>query len=151
MFCCLPVIAGAVMIWRSDWQTTKAVSLWGFFMLPVFAGTQVMILSLVAANTAGHTKKAVTSGLVWASYSTSNGVAPLLIKTQETASHYPSAFIPIIAMMSLVFILLGMYRVYIFSLNEKRDSVRLVDRDEAVRTGFLDITDRENDNFRYQA
>jgi hypothetical protein len=25
MFCCLPVIAGAVMIWRSDWHKTKAV------------------------------------------------------------------------------------------------------------------------------
>ncbi|KAG0646455.1 putative transporter [Hyphodiscus hymeniophilus] len=151
MFCCLPVFTGAFMIWRSDWQKNRAVSLWGFFMVTTFSGTQVMILSLVAANTAGHTKKAITSGLVWASYSTSNGIAPLLVKTEEKASHYPSAFIPIIATMVLVFVLLVLYRVYVLCLNKKRDSIRLVDMDEAARTGFLDITDRENGNFRYQA
>ena len=150
MFCCLPVIAGAVMIWKSNWPHTKAASLWGFFMLTVFSGTQVMVLSLVGANTAGHTKKAITAGLVWAAYSVSNGIAPLLVKTQETAQHYPSSLIPIISLMSLVFVLLGIYRIYIMHLNKKRDSVKLVDRDSAARTGFLDITDRENENFRYQ-
>lgn len=119
-------------------------------MLTVFSGTQVMVLSLVGANTAGHTKKAITAGLVWAAYSVSNGIAPLLVKTQETARHYPSSLIPIISLMSLVFVLLGIYRIYIMHLNKKRDSVKLVDRDSAARTGFLDITDRENENFRYQ-
>jgi uncharacterized membrane protein len=150
MFCCLPVITGAIMIWRSNWEQTKAVSLWGFFILTIFSATQVMVLSLVGANTAGHTKKAVTAGLVWASFSASNGVAPLLVKTQEKAQHYPSAFIPILALMSLVFVLLGIYRTYVMHLNKKRDSVRLVDKDAAGRTGFLDITDSENENFRYQ-
>jgi hypothetical protein len=51
--------------------------------------------------------------------------------------------------MSLVFILLGTYRTYAMYLNKKRDSVRLVDKDVAARTGFLDITDHENENFRY--
>ena len=109
-----------------------------------------MVLSLVGANTAGHTKKAITAGLVWAAYSVSNGSAPLLVMTQETARHYPSSLIPIISLMSLVFVLLGIYRIYIMHLNKKRDSVKLVDRDSAARTGFLDITDRENENFRYQ-
>jgi hypothetical protein len=149
MFCCLPVIAGSAMIWKSNWHH-KAVPLWGFFIITVFSATYLMILSLVAANTAGHTKKAVTAGLVWASYSLSNGVAPLLVKTQEQANHYPSAFITIISMMSLTFVLLACYRAYILYLNKKRDNLRLVDQDAAVITGFLDITDLENENFRYQ-
>lgn len=110
-----------------------------------------MILSLVAANTAGHTKKAITAGLVWASYSASNGVAPLLVKTQEQSSHYPTAFITIISMMLLIFVLLVFFRTYLFYLNKKRDDVGPVDQDIAAMTGFLDITDRENENFRYQA
>ena len=149
MFCCLPVIAVSGMIWKSNWQH-KAVPLWGFFMLAVFSATYLMILSLVAANPAGHTKKAITAGLVWASYSVSNGVAPL-VKTQEQSSHYPTAFIPIISMMSLTFVLLGCFRTYLWYLNRQRDGVGPVDQAAAAMTGFLDITDRENENFRYQA
>ena len=116
-----------------------------------FSATQAMILSLVGANTAGHTKKAVTAGLVWGSYSTSNGIAPLLVKTTEKQRHYPSAFIPIMAMMTLTFVLLGIYRIYMLHLNRKKDRVMLVDMNAAARTGFLDITDTQNENFRYQA
>ncbi|KAK9326707.1 major facilitator superfamily domain-containing protein [Lipomyces starkeyi] len=151
MFCCLPVVTGCAMVWKSNWEHNKAVALWGFFMLPIFSGTQVMILSLVGANTAGHTKKAVTAGLVWGSYSISNGIAPLMVKTTETTMHYPSAFIPIMVMMALTFVLLTLYRMYLFHLNKMKDSVILVDADAAARTGFLDITDLENENFRYQA
>ncbi|KIM98676.1 hypothetical protein OIDMADRAFT_43519 [Oidiodendron maius Zn] len=151
MICCLPVIAGCAMVWKSDWQHNRAAALWGFFMLTIFSATQAMILSLVGANTAGHTKKAVTAGLVWGSYSISNGIAPLLVKTTEKQQHYPSAFIPIMAMMTLTFVLLGIYRIYMLLLNRKKDSVMLVDMSAAARTGFLDITDTQNENFRYQA
>ena len=139
------------MVWKSDWQHSRAAALWGFFMLTIFSATQAMILSLVGANTAGHTKKAVTAGLVWGSYSTSNGIVPLLVKTTEKQRHYPSAFIPIMAMMTLTFVLLGIYRIYILHLNRKKDRVMLVDMNAAARTGFLDITDTQNENFRYQA
>lgn len=110
-----------------------------------------MILTLMAANTAGHTKKAVTAGVVWASYCIANGIAPLTVRTEEEAGHYPSAFITILVMMSLVFVLLALFRAYIFHLNKKRDETGTVDRNEAAMTGFLDMTDRANPNFRYQA
>lgn len=139
------------MVWKSDWEHNRAAALWGFFMLTIFSATQAMILSLVGANTAGHTKKAVTAGLVWGSYSISNGIAPLLVKTTEKQRHYPSAFIPIMAMMTLTFVLLGIYRIYMVHLNRKKDSVMLVDMNAAARTGFLDITDTQNENFRYHA
>jgi hypothetical protein len=50
------------------------------------------MLALSAANTDGHTKKAFTSGLIWAAWGISNGVAPLWIKTLEAVHHYPSLF-----------------------------------------------------------
>ena len=104
-------------------------------MITVFSATFVMILSLVAANTAGHTKKAVTAGAVWVAYSASNGVAPLLVRTQEEAKHYPTAFIVIISMISFTFVLLLLYRNYVFYLNRRKDNVRLVDKDAAAMTG----------------
>ena len=92
MFSCLPVIAGALMVWKSDWQENKAIPLWGFYLTSVFSTTLVMVLTLMAANTAGHTKKAITSGLVWASYCASNGIAPLTVRTQEQKEHFPTAW-----------------------------------------------------------
>jgi prolipoprotein diacylglyceryltransferase len=151
MFSCLTVMTGSIMIWQSNWQHTKAVPLWGFYLASVFSSTLVMILALMAANTAGHTKKAATSGLVWASYCASNGIAPLTVKTQEETNHYPTAWIIILSMTSLTFILLGLFRIYLLNLNKKRDEARLVDRTEAATTAFMDMTDGENENFRYQA
>jgi hypothetical protein len=143
------------MVWQSDdWasaSSNRGVPLWGFFMMAVFATTFVMILALMAANTAGHTKKAVTAGLVWASYCISNGIAPITVRTQEEAEHYPTAFIIILVMMSITFCLLIGFRFYVLNLNSKRDAIKLVSRDEAALTAFLDITDLTNQNFRYSA
>ena len=52
--------------------------------------------------------------------------------------------------MSLTFILLGLFRQYVLYLNMKRDRFKTVNRDEAARTAFMDITDRVNENFRYE-
>ncbi len=111
-----------------------------------------MILTLMAANTAGHAKKAVTSGLVWASYCASNGVAPLTVLTQEVGAHYPTAWKLILSMMSLTFVLLAGFRTHTcFDLNKKRDQVKIVSTEEAARTAFLDMTDFANENFPYEA
>ena len=118
-------------------------------MLSTFSTTYVMILSLMSANTAGHTKKAVTAGLVWVSYSISNGIAPISVLTQEKDAHYPTAFKLIIAFMSSTFVLLVLLRLYLMRQNKKRDAVKLVSREESARTAFLDMTDMKNQNFRY--
>ncbi|GJN71494.1 hypothetical protein PLICBS_005559 [Purpureocillium lilacinum] len=150
MVSCLPVIAGSVMVWKSDWST-KMTPLWGFYLTSIFATTVVMVLTLMAANTAGHTKKAVTSGLVWASYCASNGIAPLTVRTQEKDDHYPTAWKIILSMTSLSFVLLAVFRWYLLHLNKKKDQVKLVNHEEAARTAFMDMTDRANENFRYEA
>ncbi len=108
-----------------------------------------MLLSIMTANTAGHTKKAVTAGLVWASYCISNGIAPVTILTPEEKDHYPTAFKLIIAFMSVTFALLVVLRFYLVRSNKKRDAVKLVSRDESARTAFMDMTDMMNQNFRY--
>lgn len=141
------------MVWKSgDWtskQTNRGIPLWGFYMMTVFSTTYVMVLALMAANTAGHTKKAITAGLVWASYCVSNGIAPITVLTQEEKAHYPTAFIIIICMMSVVFVMLGCFRWYVLGLNRKRDAIKLVSREEAAMTAFLDMTDLKNENYRF--
>ena len=152
LFAGLPPIAGSVMVWKSGpWgsQYPKAQPLWGFYMMSTFSTTYVMTLALMTANTAGHTKKAVTAGLVWASYCISNGIAPISVLTQEEKDHFPTAFILIISFMSTCFVLLLVLRWHLMSMNKKRDAVRLISREESARTAFLDMTDKKNQNFRY--
>lgn len=142
------------MVWQSDSWTSKTsnrgVPLWGFYMIAVASTTYVMNLALMAANTAGHTKKAFTAGLVWASYCISNGIAPITVLTQEEKQHYPTAFIIILVFMSLTFLLLLAFRFYLQGLNNKRDAIGVASRNAAAMTGFNDTTDLKNENFRFQ-
>ena len=137
------------MIWKSSW-VNKSIPLWGLFLLGFFPAIYVMVLSLMTANTSGHTKKAMTSGLVWAAYCTSNGVAPLTVLTQEQVAHYPTCFKIILSALGLTFVLLGSFRFYLLSKNKKRDAKEPFDEARALATGFYDLTDGENPYFRYR-
>jgi sugar phosphate permease len=148
MFACLPTLAGCIVIWKSSWTTYDA-PLAGFYLLGFFAIIYVMILAMTSANTAGHTKKAFTSGLVWAAYCFGNGIAPLLVRTTEQAEHYPTLFKALIAFISATFVLTLALRFLLIGKNKSRDQRGLVLEDDAARTGFEDLTDGENPNFRY--
>lgn len=136
------------MVWKASWAAV-ATPLAGFLLLGFFVTPYVMILSLMSANTGGHTKKAVTTAMVWGAYCTSNGVAPLLVRTTEAAKHYPSLFIPLMVLLSLCAIVLLGLQFYLRYCNKKRDTVAVVDEVAAGQTAFADLTDKENLNFRY--
>jgi hypothetical protein len=136
------------MIWKSSWHNL-AIPFAGFVLLGFFATAYVMLLSLMTANTAGHTKKALTSGLVWASAIISNAVGPLLVKSHEAEEHYPSLVIPIIAVMALSIVMIGVLRLYLQLQNRARDKAGVVTEADVRETAFEDMTDRENGNFRY--
>lgn len=142
------VIAGCVMIWKSSWQNL-GIPLAGFILLILFAVAYVMVLSLMTANTAGHTKKATTSGIVWALTVVANAVGPLLVKTTEVKQHYPSLIEPTLAVLSLGIVLMLSLRFYLTVQNKRRDRSGEVTESNIDETAFEDLTDRENPNFRY--
>jgi hypothetical protein len=148
VFSTLLVISGCVMIWKSNWKNL-GIPLAGFYLLTFFALAYVMLLSLMTANTAGHTKKALTSGLVWASTVVSNAVGPLLVKTEEKAEHYPSLVKPLLAVLALSVAMIVVLRLYMSMQNKTRDAKGIVTEDALSQTAFADMTDKENTNFRY--
>jgi hypothetical protein len=75
-------LAGCAIMWKSSLATYKA-PLAGFYLLGFFSIIYVMILVMISANTAGHTKKALKAGLVWAAYCAGNGISPLLVKNTK--------------------------------------------------------------------
>ncbi|CAI6091083.1 unnamed protein product [Clonostachys chloroleuca] len=148
---CLPIIIGCAIVWKASWKSL-GVPLFGFLLVGFFATPYVMILSLVTANTAGQTKKVVVTGLVWFAYCVSNGVAPLLVRSTEQAQHYPSLFIPILSLLSAGLLVLVALRWYLNACNKSREADALSNGGSTQspdETASLDLTDKENPNFRY--
>ena len=48
--CCLPVIAGCVMIWKSTWYHRAATPIAGYTILGFFAPVTSLVVSLGMAN-----------------------------------------------------------------------------------------------------
>ncbi|KAF9895241.1 hypothetical protein FE257_000143 [Aspergillus nanangensis] len=144
------VVIGATMVWKLDWKTQRAGAIVGFVMCGWFAGGYMMLLALVSANIAGHTKKTFASALIWCAWGVSNGVAPLTVKTTEESEHYPSCFAAVIATgAATIAAILGL-RVYLVLENKRRDQEHgPVDPVAALQLAFEDLTDRENMQFRY--
>ncbi len=63
-------------------------------------------------------------------------------------AHYPTTFKIIISMMSMTFVLLGLFRFYVLQINRKRDEIKRVEKTDANQTAFMDMTDEANPNFR---
>uniref|UniRef100_A0A8H7K4A7 Major facilitator superfamily (MFS) profile domain-containing protein n=1 Tax=Bionectria ochroleuca TaxID=29856 RepID=A0A8H7K4A7_BIOOC len=148
---CLPIIIGCAIVWKASWNSL-GVPLFGFLLVGFFATPYVMILSLVTANTAGQTKKVVVTGMVWFAYCVSNGVAPLLVRSTEQAQHYPSLFIPILSLLSAGLLVLIALRWYLSACNKSREADALSNGGSTQspdETASLDLTDKENPNFRY--
>jgi hypothetical protein len=148
LFAIFPMIAGTVMLWKSSWQN-KAVPAAGFIMLGFNTTPQLMVVTLLTANTSGFTKKSFTSAMIWIAYCVTNGWAPLIVKTQEVTEHYPTLCEPIISLLCVAFAAGVCLYAYLTYENKRRDRVAPVDEATKAQTAFADLTDKENPNFRY--
>lgn len=148
--CQLPVIVGSVMIWKVNWTSSRSAAIAGFLLLGTFAASYMMMLAVSAANTAGHTKKVFTSGLLWCASAISNGVAPLTVRTEEVSEHYPSCFTATVATATVAVIGSLTLRLYLQWRNNVRDRQhRQLNELSAENCPLDDATDLENPLFRY--
>jgi MFS family permease len=146
----IPVIIGSALVWKMDWETSRGAAIAGFILLGCFAAAYMMMLAVLGANTAGHTKKAFTSGLIWCAWGISNGVAPLTIKSSEAHEHYPTCFKATIATAFITIFGSVLLRAYLQGQNSVRDrKFGKVDASAALSAAFHDQTDMENKYFRY--
>lgn len=148
IFGILPMLSGALMLWKSDWHNIS-VPLAGFIMLGFVTLPNIMILALMTANTSGFTKKTITTALLWGAYCITNGYSPLLVKTTEIKEHYPTLCKPLISVLCLAIVTVVVQRLYLMRENARRDREYPVDESTRVVTAFADLTDKENPNFRY--
>lgn len=94
--CCLPVIAGCVMIWKSHWGYHPAVPVVGYALTGFFGPVVSLIITVGASNVAGATKKTIMAATVFVAYTVGNIIGPQLVKSNTKAQHYPELWTGIV-------------------------------------------------------
>ncbi|KAK6437707.1 hypothetical protein LTR95_006091 [Oleoguttula sp. CCFEE 5521] len=149
----LPAMAGAVGIHTLP-REHKGSLLACYWLTSTYTASFAMIMSLITANTAGSTKRTVTSALFFVSYCVGNIIGPFAFKPSE-APVYSSGIIAMLVAYCVEIVALLAFAFYAASLNRKRESMAQrasaggADDDDRVLASFSDLTDRENPHFRY--
>lgn len=148
ILCCLPVIAGCVIIWKSTWGYQPAAPVVGYALTGFFGPVVSLIITLGASNVAGATKKTIMAATVFVAYTVGNIIGPQLVKSETMPQHYPELWtgliicycITIAAAVALYFVL--------WRENKRREAMDL-DESQRDKLAFNDLTDKENPFFRY--
>ncbi|KAL2784532.1 major facilitator superfamily domain-containing protein [Aspergillus keveii] len=146
--CCLPVIAGFVMIWKSSWGHKPVTPVAGYSLIGFFGPVVGLTISLGASNIAGETKKSFMASAIFVAYCVGNIVGPQLIKSQQKADHYPELWTGLIICYCITIASASTLAVLWYRENKRRAALDL-DESERDRLAFKDLTDRENLHFRY--
>jgi len=171
----LPPIAGCVMLlYLPRGAHAKAPLLVAYYLISVYPGITPLIYSWSAANTAGETKKKVTTGFLFVFQCAGNVLGPNLYTTEEAPLYRRG----LLSNLALFVVLLALYAAQVFNLmilNKKRSnqrvamgkSAKIIDRSMlTVKQGYgrkdedrnvqehedvswEDRTDFQNENFIY--
>ncbi|KAI3530388.1 allantoate permease [Colletotrichum filicis] len=146
--CTLPVIAGFIVIWKSDWGHRPIAPVVGYSLIGFFGPVVSLTVTLGASNVAGETKKSFMASAVFVAYCVGNIVGPQLVKSETKPQHYPQLWTGLIICYCVTILSsLGLY-VILYRENRRRDALGL-DESERDRLAFKDLTDKENEHFRY--
>ncbi|KIK65264.1 hypothetical protein GYMLUDRAFT_39623 [Collybiopsis luxurians FD-317 M1] len=167
----LPTIAGTLGFLLAP-QDAVAGRLICYYLTGSYQTSFVLGLSLITSNTAGQTKKQLTSALIWLGACVGNISGPFFYRTQDAPEYRLGIGSMLVCNCAevLVFIALRFFFIY---QNRKRDRAVGVGRvgstanrdDDPTRdakdstvvgarldeneTAFADLTDVQNENFRY--
>jgi hypothetical protein len=110
---------------------------------------------MVSSNIAGYTKKQVTAAVLFTGYCVGNIIGPQTFIAKE-APHYHSAYIAMLVGFTCKLIAILVLYWYMWTENKRRDreqaergDLRELEDREAVEQGMHDITELDNNGFRY--
>ncbi|KAI0144538.1 major facilitator superfamily domain-containing protein [Xylariaceae sp. FL1272] len=148
ILCCLPVIAGFVIIWKSTWGHRPAAPVIGYSIIGFFGPVVGLTVGLGASNVAGETKKSFMASAVFVAYCVGNIVGPQLVRSQTKSQHYPVLWTGLI--ISYIITIVSAIALYLMLRHENKKRNHLgLDQRQADRLAFKDLTDKENPYFRY--
>ncbi|KAG1773353.1 MFS general substrate transporter [Suillus placidus] len=158
----VPAWLGILLVNLLPWSNQTGLLI-SQFLTGVSVPGFVLSLSWLNSVTAGHTKKVVTNAIMLSAYCIGNAAGPFMWKTQyKPRNHVPWAVIG--ACYVVCPILLLVIRAVLVRENKIRDAEPVEDEEEyvieritedgkcvevKVDKEFLDLTDRQNRDFRY--
>ncbi|KAJ5722774.1 MFS general substrate transporter [Penicillium malachiteum] len=149
IICCLSVIAGFAMIWKSTWGSTLTRHKFsGYSLLGFFGSVVGLTISLGLSNTAGDTKRRFTASAVFVAYCEGNIIGPQWIQTQTKNQHYLELWTGLIICYCITIASAATLYVICSRKNKKRSQLTL-DENERERSRFKCLTDKQNIYFRY--
>jgi len=124
----------------------KAGKLIGNYMTNCIGASLPLLYSWVAANYAGHTKKVVMNAVLLMSFCLGNIIGPETFRKGDAPEYLP-AKITIVVTTAVAICLTIVLRI-IYQMENRRRERRGVGVEHKVNQEFLDLTDRENGEFR---
>jgi ACS family allantoate permease-like MFS transporter len=121
----------------------------GYYLTQASPTGFVALLSMLASNVAGYTKKTTVAALYLIAYCAGNIIGPQTF-APKTAPRYVPAEIVIIICWAICIMDMGFIYWYYRRQNKKNDAVRAAPGYRKLdKQEFLDLTDRENHEFVY--
>lgn len=124
------------------------VQLAGYSMLLIAPLGFICVLSCVASNVAGHTKKTTVNAIVLVGYCVGNLIGPQTFLTLQ-APNYTTALTCMVAFSTIALILLVVLYFSYKWHNKKKEGLDTTEFEKIANIEFADLTDGENPYFRY--
>lgn len=151
LYCCIathiPSIVGAILMAA----TNKASALVGYYLSGGIPIGWTTILGLQASNVAGSTKKITVTAIGTIAYTVGNIISPQTFQARDAPRYLP-AKISIVILYFLITVDLCLIRLVYVYRNKKRDAEKAKRGPDFVldkNHEFLDLTDIQNQEFRY--
>ncbi|KAJ4386139.1 hypothetical protein N0V93_009032 [Gnomoniopsis smithogilvyi] len=143
----LPIF-GAALVYGLP-QSNVAGQLVGLYFMYFYWPPYVIGISLPQANTAGQTKKSIAFSLVTIGYAAGNLIGPQTFISNQ-APKYTGGVVAMLVCYCISILILLIYFVVVSMDNKKRDRKYGKPEDVCnVVEGFTDVTDKNQENFRY--
>lgn len=143
------ILAWACVLAFSTNRNAELAGFWIFSASPIGI---VLITSCVTSNTAGFTKKMITTAIMLVGYSAGNVIGPQTFRSTD-APEYNKAKAGAVGCYCATIILMSILTFYNMWENKKRDRKKAELGDAYVvpdNVEFADLTDMQNPEFRYR-
>lgn len=123
----VPVIAGLVLLYveATSSSFSQGPALAGYYLLAFLFGGNPLIVTWMAANTAGQTKKATIMSLYNAGSAAGNIIGPYLFQQKDQESHYQPGLKIVLGMFCALLAVIGAQVAVLFLMNKQRQNQRV--------------------------
>ncbi|KAF2087945.1 putative allantoate permease [Saccharata proteae CBS 121410] len=145
--CNVVTIVCAILMWKLP-RSNKHGLLAAYYVFYTYWGPYVISLSLVTANTSGHTKKVTMNAIFFIGYCIGNIIGPQVFQSTD-APAYSHGYEGLLACLVVAMAAILGYSALCYVENKRRDREGSTTFMDSTMEAFSDLTDGEKKDFRY--